>query len=809
MRIVIGAPLIFARVRMRALPYARASVALRVIVFACVCALCSTAFAARQQSEKSLRLEQSEEGLRLSGIVRDERGMPVAGAQVSLLAASSLVARAETSTEGKFDLDAARFFARAGDGNELSIRVRARGFADSVRKLSREEIEAGVLDFELSAAGVSERVTVTATRAEARLDETAASVAILSERDIETTAALRLDDALRQTVGFQLFRRAGSRTANPTTQGVSLRGTGASGASRAVVFADGVPLNDPFGGWVYWDRVPRAEVAGVEVLRGGASSLYGGGALGGVVNVKTHRPTSNAMSVEASYGNERTPDASLFAATARGRWAASVGAELFSTRGYVLVDEGERGRVDVPATSRDSAIELTLERKIARDGRAFARGSLFGESRGNGTPLQFNRTHARQVAAGVDWQTAPLGSLVVRAYAETQVLDQSFTAVAQDRISETLTRVQRVPAQGIGFSAQWSRAFGSRHTFVAGAEAREVRGASDETVYAQARASSLVGAGGRERDAGAFVEDVARVGSRLILTGGIRFDRWRDYDAASTARPLRQGASASVVEFPARTESAVSPRLSALYKLSPRASLTASAYRAFRQPTLNELYRSFRVGDVLTLANENLRAERLAGGEVGVNATPFERKLNVRATFFWTEITRPVANVTLSVSPTLTTRQRQNLGRTRSRGVEIETDARVGRHWSASGGYLFVEPTVVEFPPSVALEGLRVPQVARQQLTFRALYDDPSRVTASLQGRVVGAQFEDDQNRLRLAPFFVLDAYSSRRITRGFELFAAAENLLNRRYETGRTPVRTLGAPLVARIGFRVRLGSR
>ncbi|HEX8161665.1 MAG TPA: TonB-dependent receptor [Pyrinomonadaceae bacterium] len=802
MRILIGDALVFAR----ATVFARAHAFARPLLFAFALAFAPAALAA--QGPRAARASGAARGPRLSGVVRDERGAPVAGAQVSLLAASSVVARAETDAAGKFDLDARSFEGKGGAG-QFSVRVHAGGFADAERKLSGGGPGAVALDFTLAAAGVSERVTVAATRAEARLDETAASVALLSERDVETTAALRLDDALRQTVGFQLFRRAGSRAANPTTQGVSLRGTGASGASRALVFADGVPLNDPFGGWVYWDRVPRAEVAGVEVLRGGASSLYGGGALGGVVNLKTRRAAAGALSLEASYGNERTPDASLFASASRAGWSASVGAELFATRGYVLVDERERGRVDVAAASRNSSVDLTLERRIASAGRAFARGSLFGESRANGTPLQFNRTHARQLSAGLDAQPAALGSFAVRAYANAQVLDQSFTAVAPDRESEALTRVQRVPAQGVGFSAQWSRALGARHAFVAGADAREVRGASDEIVFAGGRAASLVGAGGRERDAGAFLEDVARFGARLILTGGIRFDRWRDYGAASTARALRGGARTSVAEFPERTESAVSPRLSALYKLSARAALTASGYRAFRQPTLNELYRSFRVGDVLTLANENLRAERLAGGEVGVSATPVERKLSVRAAFFWTEITRPVANVTLFVTPSLTTRQRQNLGRTRARGAEVEAEARPGRHWSASGGYLFVEPTVVEFPASAALEGLSVPQVARQQLAFRVLYDDPSRVTAGLQGRASGAQFEDDQNRLRLAPYFTLDAYAARRLARGFELFAAAENLLNRRYETGRTPVRTLGPPLVARFGFRVRLGAR
>ena len=94
-----------------------------------------------------------------------------------------------------------------------------------------------------------------------------------------------LDDALRQVVGFSLFRRTSSRTANPTAQGVSLRGLGASGASRALVLADGIPLNDPFGGWVYWARQPRLGVERLEVLRGGAADLYGSGALGGVVQL--------------------------------------------------------------------------------------------------------------------------------------------------------------------------------------------------------------------------------------------------------------------------------------------------------------------------------------------------------------------------------------------------------------------------------------------------------------------------------------------------------------------------------------------
>jgi outer membrane receptor protein involved in Fe transport len=249
--------------------------------------------------------------------------------------------------------------------------------------------------------------------------------------------------------------------------------------------------------------------------------------------------------------------------------------------------------------------------------------------------------------------------------------------------------------------------------------------------------------------------------------------------------------------------------LSLLYKVSDHLSLYAAGYRAFRAPTLNELYRSFRVGNVLTLANQNLRAERLTGGEAGANITAMGGRLAARGTFFWSEMTRPVANVTLSVTPALITRQRQNLGRTRSRGVEFEADAHLSRTVTVSGGYQFADATVLKFPANMALEGLLIPQTPRHQLTFQARYDNPSVVTVSLQGRAVGAQFDDDQNQLKLDRFFTLDLFASRRLSRNVELFAAIENLTDERYDIGRTPVRTIGPPLTARAGLRLHFGAR
>jgi outer membrane receptor protein involved in Fe transport len=738
----------------------------------------------------------------IEGIVLDQMGAPIVDAEVSLKAGEIIVAQTKTDVDGRFVFNAVTVDA-------ATLAVVARGFSKLEQNWTAQRGVSSTLKFVLTPAPLSEEVTMTASRTETRLGETAASIVVLSRAELSTTSAETIDDALRQVPGFQLFRRSGSRNANPTSQGVSLRGVGASGASRAVVLEDGIPLNDPFGGWVYWGRVSRESISRIEVLRGGASALYGSAALGGVVQLITRRAAAEPIiSFETSDGNEQTPDASLFMGGRRGRWGASLSGELFHTNGYILVDEMERGRVDTPAGSRHAASELTLERQLTKDARLFIRASYFGESRTNGTPLQTNRTHIRELSAGGDRQSARMGTFTVRAFGSTEVYDQNFSAIATDRSSETLTRLQRVPVQSVGFTAQWSKPVSAFHTLVAGLEMREVRGTSDEIAFIQNRATSLISAGGRERTLGLFAEDIVRLSSRLFITVGARLDRWREFAARVSTRPVSQTAPTTINAFPDRTETAFSPQASALYKFNDNVSLYASASRAFRQPTLNELYRSFRVGNVLTLANENLRAERLTSGEAGANFTSLNRRLNTRATLFWAEITRPVANVTLSLTPALITRQRQNLGRTRSRGLELEADMRLTNRWNISGGYLFSDARVVEFPPDRTLENLFIPQVARHQFTFQLRYANASRFTFGLQGRAASAQFDDDQNLFRLKGYFTLDAFASRKINREFEAFIAAENVFNERYEIGRTPVLTLGPPVLVRVGIRFHSGA-
>jgi outer membrane receptor protein involved in Fe transport len=600
-------------------------------------------------------------------------------------------------------------------------------------------------------AQLTETITVTATRTETRVADTPASVVVLSREAVKASAAPTLDDALRQVAGFTLFRRTGSRVANPTSQGVTLRGVGASGASRALVLDDGVPLNDPFGGWVYWGRVPRAALERVEVLRGGASDLYGSSAMGGVIQFVRRRDA--ALDADVSAGSQGTGSGSLFWGAARG----SVAIDLFRTGGYVLVRPSERGAVDVEADSRHVTVDGTL-----RHGTMFLRGSYYDESRNNGTPLQRNETTIRHLAAGGDWGVFD-GVLAVRAYGSDQDYFQTFSSIAATRASESLTVEQSVPSRGLGGSAQYTRAFGGRHVLVAGAELREARGTSDELRFT-ANGTFRVQAGGRQRTASAYVEDLFAIIPALSVTGGVRFDKWRD----------------NIVE--------VNPRLSLLWRASDALSLSASAYTAYRAPTLNELHRGFRVGNVNTLPNPDLTAENLTGFEVGARAR------NARLTVFLMNVSDTIANVTISQTPALITRRRENLGRTRSLGAELDADWSLGNDWRASASWLFVDATVREGE----LRGNRVPQVPRHQATAQVMW---KRVGA--QVRWSAMQFDDDRNELPLGSYFVADLIASHPLGRGIEVTAAIENVFDEEIEASATPVVTLGQPRAWRVGLR------
>ncbi len=723
-------------------------------------------------------------------VVTDATGRTIDIQKIEIAPANSSIKKCELA-EGEFRCPNST----VGD----VIRIKAAGFETVERIIVEAEVFSGRATITMTPTKIREEVIVGIGRVDVPIGETPESISVLARRDLAATAAPTLDDALRQVPGFSIFRRSSSRNANPTTQGVSLRGVGTSGASRSIVMFDGVPLNDPFGGWVQWNRISPVAVESIEVLRGGASSLYGNSSLSGAIALEPRTVTDAfAFSGEFFCGTERTLSGSAFTVGKYKNWFGDVAGGHFQTRGIIPVEEASRGPVDSFAGARSSNVSARAGRDLGAVGSIFFRTMYFGESRTNGTPAQVNRTHSRQFVAG--GKITPTRSALRfdwRAYGGTQVYDQTFSAVSADRSTENLTRIQRSPSQNFGVSVQASTVVG-RHTFVGGFEGREVRGASNETGIANGIRMSRLGAGGRERSIGVFFKDVINVGDRLTLSGSIRYDRWRNFRALSTTQILSTGA-ATATSFPDRDEGAFSPQASIQFRLNENVAFNASASKSFRVPTLNELYRGFRVGNVVTNANADLRAERATNFEAG-SAVKF-KLISVRATAFLTKIDGAVSNVTISETPNLITRQRQNAGRTRTAGFEFDAETEI-EQVDLRFGYLFAHSVVEEFLSSPALIDKQIPQVPRHQATFQARYVFRDWVF-SAQARASGEQFDDDLNQFRLEPYFQLDLFVSRRLGEKLTAFGAVENLFNSRYSVGRTPIRTVSSGLSARVGIR------
>lgn len=716
------------------------------------------------------------------GVVFDAAGAPVI--------AEIHAGRAEEPVVGRSD--GSGRFAVAPPAGAARLVVTAPGFAPVTIDLPVADAGAAratPLRIVLQPASLAEQVTVTAGRRELRGADTPAAAATITAADLLSSAALGADDALRNTPGFTLFRRSSSRAANPTTQGVTLRGLSASGASRTLVLAGGVPLNDPFGGWVYWGRVPQAAIERIEIVRGGMSDLYGADAVGGVINIIPWQATRASARGSVEAGSLDTNRVSLFSGARRGRVDGSVAVERLSTEGAPIVAESARGPIDTPAGVTSRSLQLAAGLRGPRDIRFDLRGQTFAEDRENGTPLQTNDTNQRQLALRVSG-AAGGGMWQAQGYGIRQTYDQSFSSVGADRASEALTQRQRVPSDMTGASGEWFRGW-SRAVLLVGAETRRVSGATTETRFVSGQPQPATSAGGTQETIAAFTQVTVTPTPRLTLVGGARLDHWENRGRFTDDSQSR---------------TPVSPRVDASFALTSTARVRGAFYRAFRSPTLNELYRNFRAGDSLTQANPELAAERLTGGEASFLWTPSRHSL--RATWFVTGLDDAIANVTISSTPTLITRQRQNAGAIQARGLELEGDWRVSSTFTVSGMMTVTRSQFDGGAPTSGgaptLDGLDVPQVPRYAGGVSLRYVDPRWLTASLQVRAIGRQFEDDRNTLVIDRATTVDLFVSRELLRGAQLFVAVENLLDAEIPVGRLPVPTVGLPRVARLGVRV-----
>jgi outer membrane receptor protein involved in Fe transport len=381
-----------------------------------------------------------------------------------------------------------------------------------------------------------------------------------------------------------------------------------------------------------------------------------------------------------------------------------------------------------------------------------------------------------------------------------------------------MTLNQRVPSTSVGSMVQWSRAFGSRHFFSAGGDFRWVDGDSEEDALDAVRGQTVTLhriSGGTQRSLGAFVQDVFDPVENVVLTFSARLDNWDNYDGhnVETNVPAGTPGPGNNPALADRGDTVGSPRVAGLYRITDRVTAWGDFGWGFRAPTLNELYRQFRVGAILTLANDQLGPERLFGGEAGIRMEPVHN-VTVRSTWFDNRIKNPVSNVTRT--DLVNTLQRQNLGRTRIAGLQNDVEYRFASHWRVSGGYLYNRAKVTEYAANPAIVGNYLPQVPKHRGSLQLLYSNPELVTVGVGMQFIGRQFDDDLNT-RVVPgetepglpgYAIVDLTGSRTIARSLDVFVGVQNLFDKEYIVGTLPT-TNGSPRLVHGGVRVRFAGR
>lgn len=711
----------------------------------------------------------------IRGQVQNAHGAPISDATISDMGGHRL---ATSTADGRFSLSAP----------PEQVEVIARHYVAAVVTIP----SSGELHVTLRQP--LETVTVTAYETPLGGEDSPASTRVLDRQQLEQAAPPSLDEKLREVPGFQLFRRSSSLVANPTTEGISLRGLGSTAASRSLVLFDGVPLNDPYGGWIHWEELPEEAIHSVEVVRGGASDLYGSSAIGGVISVIPVRPEGARLQVMASGGSESTLDDGALTTFRHGGWAGLASGQLIATDGYTLIDPALRGPIDQPNNVHAQNGLAELEHTIPGGGRVFARSNVLNERRHNGTPVQWNATRLWRGAGGVDWKEWAL-----RLYGSNEHYRQTFSSVGADRASERLTRFGFDPADELGASLRWQQAMGTHALALAGADTHDIRAEDREQLFAGK--GGFLSTAARQRQTGVWGEALL-LPRNWTISGSARIDHFSNFAARQFS------SSAAPATLPSFSETVFDPRLGIVRRITDSLALNASAFRAYRAPTENELYRTGQVGQQVTEPNPNLRSERATGWEAGMQTDLRRYGSSLRASYFWTQVNRPITALTLSVTPAQTLLQRENLGQIESRGLSLDYAMQPASWVSIDGGYQFARATITKFAPEPELVGKWIPQVPQNMATAQVSLSRPRLGALSLQGRYGGRQYDDDVNLYLLHSYFRMDAYADHSLGRHVVAFAAVENLFDRSIEVGKTPLTTLDTPCVARVGVRVTFGD-
>jgi outer membrane cobalamin receptor len=660
-------------------------------------------------------------------------------------------------------------------------------------------------------------VVVSATRSEQSVASLPSPVTVIGKPEVKATAGKTVPDLLRTIPGLNLRDFQSGLVAPPNRSIVTFRGLGGSSTGRVLVLLDGLPIGDPFSGWIDWGRIPLSMLSSVEVIRGGGSIIWGSRALGGVINLRTIEPQRDGASITAERGSFDTSHGAGMATLKRTRISAVVAADYVNTGGFNLLPPDQAGPVD----EAEGLVSHAVIAKLNYEFTPAVQGWVSASSYRNGLkPVgTTDERRFKEARAGARWLTQSHGIVTASGFTNNRFgVIQSFS-INSDRTTLTPNRFDASPAHSEGLFAQWTQLLRERHEITSGIDYTSTGGSLSETYSFVNNAPTQVRRiAGIQQFSGVFIQDAADLGHAVRMVASARFDRVRSLDGKRTVKSLPALTLLNDSTIDDHTDSRITWSLGLRRQQTSWLALRANSYEAFRAPSMYELYYPrFSSKGTVTEGNAALESEHLRGLEGGFDLSG--RNILMRVTGFTNRVASPIIDKTIGTAGATATviapcglmparqtcSQRQNVPALRSNGIESDFSWRPLDAWRFSAGYSYNATRLKA--PGQAVDGKEAIRSAPSAAMAGIAFDNPRWFSAAIEGRYVGRRFEDDLNTIKLDQFTVVGLRINRDVGKRITANLKVDNLFDKKFEVSRTAagIAEMGAPRWTTVGLETR----
>ncbi len=633
-------------------------------------------------------------------------------------------------------------------------------------------------------------------------------------------SSLSLDEILGRHPGFSLYRRQSSRATHPTIQGANLRGLGPNGAGRALVVLDGIPLNDPFGGWVDWRSLSPLLLDHVSIQNGGGAGSWGNRSLTGVIRLDSVNFNSISHALDIKYGSNDTRQADFIVSSKYENMSFIIGGNILKTDGFFGIKKTQRGIADLPLSRSGETLRLSAKFQNSSDIKFLLSAQFSSDNFQNGSVLagSSSKDYQLSIAALKDYIDNFL-NWEGRLFYRKKHFENIFEAFNSTRdTSRPVLDQFDVPSDVIGGNIKLRWLINQDLILENGIDFQLISGSTNEKFRNLGNGfTRLRNAGGEQVLIGGFFETNYKVSNKTLFNIGLRTDYWRQSNGFRKETNIIDNQLISEKIFRTNDGILLNGRLGIIHNIFDYVDFNFSVYSSIRTPTLNELYRPFRVKNDITEANSDLKNERMLGGEFSFSID--KNRYYFKTTFFKNDILNPVVNTTISNTPGFnksynifipsggSLRQRNNLKKVKNYGIEVSYKLNLSEKIDFNLNYLFSNPKVSEAKFFTNLDGKRLAQTPKHQGNLSLAFKLNKKINMDFEYVYSSSQFEDDSNIRVLDNSSIANIFSNFLIADSTSIYISLENIFNKRSQAGisKDGLITYGPPRFLWLGLKFR----